>query len=234
MPKRSLSSATTKLWCSLRPLGARKETIGRRSCRGRRVLVRQRAAVVAAHGDLEVRTRGGVVPEGERAVAVEQLRDRIGVGDHPGDVGGGRERADPERAVGVADQLPRQPVAVDAAVGVLGDAHHVGDRLAPEQLVGVVLVGSDEHHRPRPPREGRRDPEPPGRPGEHLEAEDPHQLVDRAGGAGAGEDHRVLVGASDRLADDRRGPPRGAGSSACPSPTTRCGCWRRRAARPRR
>jgi hypothetical protein len=106
-----------------------------------RVLVRQRAAVVAAHGDLEVRTGGGVVPEGERAMAVEQLRDRVGVGDHPGDVGGGRERADPERPVGVADQLPRQPVAVDAAVRVFGDAHHVGDRLAPEQLVGMVLVG---------------------------------------------------------------------------------------------
>ena len=37
---------------------------------------------------------------------------------------------------------------VDVAVGVLGDRHHVGDRLAPGQLVGVVLEGADEDDRP--------------------------------------------------------------------------------------
>jgi hypothetical protein len=37
---------------------------------------------------------------------------------------------------------------LDVAVGVLVDDHHVGDRLAPRQLVRVVLVRADEHHRP--------------------------------------------------------------------------------------
>ena len=37
---------------------------------------------------------------------------------------------------------------VDVAVGVLADRDDVGDRLAPGQLVGVVLVRPDEHDRP--------------------------------------------------------------------------------------
>ena len=43
---------------------------------------------------------------------------------------------------------------VDAAVGVRADHHDVGERLAPRQLVGVVLVRPDEDHRPvaRPAR----------------------------------------------------------------------------------
>ena len=41
-----------------------------------------------------------------------------------------------------------QPVEVDVAVGVLRDRDDVGDRLAPRHLVGVVLVGTDEHDRP--------------------------------------------------------------------------------------
>ena len=39
---------------------------------------------------------------------------------------------------------------VDVAVGVLADHHHLGDRLAPGQLVGVVLERPGEHHRPLP------------------------------------------------------------------------------------
>ena len=45
----------------------------------------------------------------------------------------------------------RSSVLVDVAVGVLADGHHVGDRLAPRQLVGVVLEGSDEDDRAAPP-----------------------------------------------------------------------------------
>ena len=37
---------------------------------------------------------------------------------------------------------------VDVAVAVLGDRHDVADRLAPRQLVGVVLERADEHDRP--------------------------------------------------------------------------------------
>ena len=71
---------------------------------------------------------------------------------------------------------------------------HVGDRLAPGQLVGVVLVRADEDHRPLPGGdllaqavavvELRRD----------AEAEDVDELVDRRRRARAAEDHRVLVG----------------------------------------
>ena len=45
------------------------------------------------------------------------------------------------------------------------------------------------------------------------------EAVDRAGRARAAEDHRVVVGvAADRVADDRRGRPRGSASSGgrCP------------------
>ena len=51
------------------------------------------------------------------------------------------------RTVGVTDQLALEMFEIDVSVGVLVDDHHVGDRLAPRQLVGVVLVRSDEHHR---------------------------------------------------------------------------------------
>ena len=50
--------------------------------------------------------------------------------------------------VGVAAQLVLEVVEVDAAVGVLADRDDVGDRLAPRQLVRVVLVGPDEDDRP--------------------------------------------------------------------------------------
>jgi hypothetical protein len=42
----------------------------------------------------------------------------------------------------------REVGQVDVAVGVLADGHDVGDRLAPGDLVGVVLVGADEDDRP--------------------------------------------------------------------------------------
>jgi hypothetical protein len=158
-----------------------------------RVLAGQRAAGWRAHGDLQVRAGGGVVEAGQRAVAVQQLRHDVGVGDHAGDVGGGREAADLERPPGVADQLPLQVVEVEAAAGILLDGDHLGGRLAPGQLVGVVLEGADEHHRPR------------RRVGGQVQPQDAQELVDCAGGAGAGEDHRMLVVAADRLTDERSG-----------------------------
>ena len=129
---------------------------------------------------------------------VQEGRDRGGVGDDAGDVGGGRERADLERAVGVLLELLAQVVLVDAAVGVLADRDDVGDRLAPRDLVGVVLVGPDEDDRALRRRdvlgervgvvEGRGDPQP----------EDPDQLRDRPGAPGAGEQHDGVVVAARR------------------------------------
>ena len=51
-------------------------------------------------------------------------------------------------------ELGFQVGQVDMAVGVLADDHHLGDGLPPGQLIGVVLVRADEHHRPF----GLRDP----------------------------------------------------------------------------
>ena len=64
-----------------------------------------------------------------------------------------RERPDLERPVGVPLQLGGELGLVDVPVGVLADRDDVGDRLAPGELVGVVLEGADEDDRPL----GRRD-----------------------------------------------------------------------------
>ena len=132
-------------------------------------------------------------------MAVQQRGDRGRVADDPGHVAGGRERADPQRAVGVRGELRVQPVEVDVAVGVLRDHHDVGDRLAPGQLVGVVLVRADEHDRPPLRRDGL------GRPVALVrcpQAEDADQLVDRAGRAGSAEDDQRVLVAADGVADD--------------------------------
>ncbi len=91
---------------------------------------------------------------------------------------------------------------VDVAVPILGDDDDVCDRLAPGQLVRVMLEGADEDHGSLLRRdvggqrvavvEGRRDPQ----------AEDADQLVDRAGRAGAAEDDAGLVRAADGLVND--------------------------------
>ena len=100
------------------------------------------------------------------------------------------------------EELGVQCGEVDVPVPVLGDDDDVGDRLAPGQLVRVMLEGADEDHGPLLRRdvggqriaivEGRRDPQP----------EDADQLVDRAGRAGAAEDDAGLVRAADGLVDD--------------------------------
>ena len=125
---------------------------------------------------------------------MEQHRDRARVGQDAGDVRGGREGTDAQRPVGVPDQLPLQLGQVDATVGVLVDGHDIRDGLAPRQLVGVVLVRADEHHRPLAGRdlvaqsvalvELGGQPQP-----EHID-----ELVDGTRGAGAREDDHVPVG----------------------------------------
>ena len=47
-----------------------------------------------------------------------------------------------------SDELGGEERLVDVPVGVLGADHDVGDRLAPRQLVGVVLERADEDDRP--------------------------------------------------------------------------------------
>ena len=94
---------------------------------------------------------------------------------------------------------------VDVAVGVLADHHHIGDRLPPGQLVGVVLVRPDEHHRPLPRRDPVRQPVAVVQVGRDAQVEDADELVDGGGAARPAEqDHGVVV-AADGVADD---PPR--------------------------
>ena len=170
-----------------------------------RVLVRQRPVGGSRHLDPDVRRGRGEVPEGQGAVAVEQLGDPERVRDDAGDVGGRREGTDLQRPLGVLLQLLGELLLVDETVGVLMDGDDVGDGLAPGDLVGVVLVGAEEDHRTLGRRdvgrqvvlvvEDRRDPQ----------AEDPDQLGDRAGAARAGEEHDRVAVAAHGLADDLAG-----------------------------
>jgi hypothetical protein len=114
---------------------------------------------------------------------VQHLGDGLRVGDDPGHVGGGRERADLQPPVRVAAQLVLEVPEVDTPPRVLADRDHVGARLPPRELVGVVLVGADEDDRA-------------------VQVEDPHELVDRAGGAGAAEHDRIVGAAVDGAVDD--------------------------------
>jgi hypothetical protein len=86
-------------------------------------------------------------------------------------------------------QLEVEPVEVDAPVGVLADRDDVGDRLAPWQLVRVVLVRADEHDRAFA----------------RVEREQADELVDRSGRAGAAEQHHVVLAAPHGAMDDASG-----------------------------
>ena len=184
-----------------------------------------RVDVVPGHVDRDVRRRRGVVPAGERAVRMEEGADPAHVGQDPGDVRCGGERADLERAVRVALQLRGEMAGVDLPVVVLVDHHDVRQGLAPRQLVRVVLVRANEDDRPF----GRGNPCAESvaivEVGREADLQHVHEPVDRARGARAHEDHRVLVGGADRSPDQlarlrpeaaglEAGSPRGTSASA--------------------
>ena len=135
------------------------------------------------HVDRQVGPRAGVVPQRQRAVAVQRDRDAVDVGDDPGHVGRGREGADLQCVVGVAGELVLEVLEVDPPLRVLADRHDLRARLPPRQLVGVVLVRADEDDRA-------------------LEIEDADELVDRARRPRAAEHDDVLLAAVDRAMDD--------------------------------
>ena len=139
------------------------------------------------HVDRQIRAGGGVVEERPRPVTMQQDRNLVDVGDDPRDVRGRREAADLHPTVGVTRQLTRQMLEIHSAVAIKADSHELDGRLAPRQLVGVMLVGPDEHHRPFPP----------------IELEYAEQPVDRGGRARAAEQHDVILTAVHRLVDDR-------------------------------
>ena len=124
-------------------------------------------------------------------------------------------------AAGMALQRVFQRLDIHLPVFVLGNFDHVGDGLAPGKFVGMMLVRSDEHHRPfglgnlpgeaMGPVETRRD----------ADFKDVDQLVDRRRRARAAEDHQIVVAAMNASLDDAPGIlakpgglPAGAGSFA--------------------
>ena len=172
-----------------------------------RILVVQLSPVARAMGrqfDVHVRCGSPEIPERSRAESVEQDGDCTGVADDPGDIRCRREASDLQFAAGVPGEFSFERREVDPPVGILGDRHHVGDGLAPRQLVGMVLVRPDEHDRAL----GRGDP------GQEVvaiievrrqaEVQYVDQLVDRPGGPRTAEDDRVVVRvAAKRVTNDR-------------------------------
>ena len=105
----------------------------------------------------------------------------------------------------VGHQLGGEFCLVDVTVGVLVDGDHVGDGLAPGQLVGVVLEGPDEHDRTLRRRNRSCQVVAVLEVGGDPQAEDADQLVDGCGRPGAGEDDDSLGVAADCPVDDLAG-----------------------------
>ena len=168
-----------------------------------RVLVRRlRDALGGVHLDVDVRRARSEVPEGQRAVLVQQRGDAVGVRHDAGHVGRRREAADLERPVGVLLQLLGKLNLIDVPVGVLVDRDDVGDRLAPRQLVGVMLERPDEHDRSLVRRDLRGEVVAIIEFGGDPQSHDPDQFVDSTGAARAGKDHDRLVIATNGVADE--------------------------------
>ncbi len=124
---------------------------------------------------------------------VEQHGDGTCVRVDAGHVGSGREGADAEGSVGVALELLGELLEVDVPVVILADGHDVGDRLAPGQLVGVMLEGADEDDRTLLRRDVGAQAVAAVEVGREAQVEDAHELVHRGRGARAAEDDRVLA-----------------------------------------
>ena len=193
---------------------------------GGRVAVRRRP--MRGHVHLEVGSGGAVVPESQRPVLVEQHGDGPRVRVDAGHVGGGREGADAQGSVGMALELLGEVLEVDVAVAVLADGDDVGDRLAPGQLVGVVLEGTDEDDRALAGRDVGAQAVAAVEVGRDAQVEDADELVHGGRGARPAEDDGVLLarGAHGRP-DDVASVLAEARSSAGPCRTIPCACWRR-------
>ena len=90
-------------------------------------------------------------------------------------------------------------------IGVLADHDDVGDRLAPGQLVAVVLVRAEEHDRSLRGRYVPAELVAVLQLGWDAQTEDADEFVDRPGAARAGEDDDRLLVTADRLGDERPG-----------------------------
>lgn len=163
-----------------------------------RVLVVAQARRARPHADRHVRPGRRVVPERQGPVLVQERGHRVGVGQDAGHVGRGGETAD-QRPARVPFQPGAQRGQVDLATPVLADDDGLGDALPPRQLVGVVLVRADEHHRPIAYGDAVQQAVPAREPVGEAQFQDADELVDGRGRAGPAEDHQVAGAAADGL-----------------------------------
>ncbi len=157
------------------------------------------------HVDRHVGAGRGVVPERKGAGAMKLLADPLDVGLDPGHVRGSREAADLERPVSELGEPLLEHFPVDAAIEGFIDHHDVGDRFAPRQLVGVVLVGADEDHRPLRRRNPLRKAPCAVEIGGDAQIEDLDQAVNGPRRARPRKEHDILRRRAHGVADD---PPR--------------------------
>ena len=131
--------------------------------------------------------------------------DGTAVGQDPGHVRGRRKAADQQRAARETGQLAFEVGQVDMPVGVFADNDDVGNRLTPGQLVGMMLIGPDEHDGTLRFRDPRGEAETFIQPGRDAQFQNADQLVHRCRRPGPAEDDQVIVCAADRLPDDPAG-----------------------------
>ena len=157
------------------------------------------------HVDVDVGSGGGEVEEGEGAVPVEDAGEGVDVVQDAGDVRGGAERPDLPGTVLPLLELGVEVLDRDAPRLVEVDVDRVADRLAPGDVVGVVL-----HHRPEDDGTGVL--------GDLLrqvvallelvgdaQAQDVDEPVDRAGRPRADRDEDVFLRRADVARDLREG-----------------------------
>ncbi len=96
------------------------------------------------HIDRHVRRGCRVVETGVGAAAMKGPGNRGNVGQNAGDVGCSRKCAHFQWAIGVPAQFALKVLEVDSSLVIQPNFNHLGDRLQPRQLVGMVLVRAHE------------------------------------------------------------------------------------------
>ena len=144
-----------------------------------------RILIGGVHG--HVGSGGGVIPKHSSPGLVDQGADALRIAAHPGHVrSGGEAREEP--GLQRLQQLS-QGRLIEGALGAQGHMAKIDRAFPPGQLIGVVLKGAEDDHGAGRPR------------GPVAEAQAINQPVDRARGAGAAKDHRMLGTRAHRRAN---------------------------------
>ena len=119
---------------------------------------------------------------------MQELGDRVGVGEDASDIARGTERSDDEGAPVMLLQCRLEGGEVDVPITVLGDRHEIGDGFPPWQLIAVVLERPDEDERAFLRRDLVAESVARVEVGRDAEVQDADEAVDRARASVAGED----------------------------------------------